>query len=113
MKTCIHCGSPSKHVRDGYHASVCQRGVDTWTKYKVNCVEYDWMQYKQDYTCANPGCDKPAEHLDHNHETGEVRAFLCSGCNKALGYLGEDFQRMAGLIQYLQDYAIRQETTEG
>ena len=101
---CIHCGNPAKQVKPGYHMAVCAKSADTWQKYKVTCIEYDWMKFSQNFECANPGCSNPTQHLDHNHSTKEVRGFLCSGCNKALGYLGEDYQRMAGLMQYLSEH---------
>ena len=96
MKQCIHCDRPAKQGK-----RVCTQGYYADQRYNLNCLEYNWKKFNQAFTCANPGCDNPAEHLDHHHDTGQVRDFLCSGCNKALGYLSEDAQRMAGLIQYL------------
>lgn len=101
---CIHCGNPAKQVKPGYNMAVCAKSADVWSKYRMTCVEYDWMKFSQAGECANPGCSNPAQHLDHNHTTGQVREFLCAGCNKALGYLGEDYQRMVGLIQYLSTH---------
>jgi len=104
VKQCVHCDRPARHLRDDYYASDCKQNSEVWRKYGVTCVEYNFKKFAQNYTCANEGCNNPAQHLDHNHETGQVRDFLCSGCNKALGYLGEDFQRMAGLIKYLAEH---------
>ena len=39
--------------------------------------------------------------VDHSHETGDVRALLCGKCNKALGIMKEDPER----IQKLKEYA--------
>jgi hypothetical protein len=41
--------------------------------------------------------------IDHDHETGDVRALLCHGCNAALGFMMED----AAAIRALADYAER------
>ena len=55
--------------------------------------------------CANTGCDgrhsdsKRGLHADHDHATGLARVLLCHGCNTALGSLGEDSQRIAGLLE--------------
>lgn len=29
-------------------------------------------------------CDKPAKFVDHDHDSGTTRGFLCVGCNSAL-----------------------------
>ncbi len=43
-------------------------------------------------------------HLDHNHDTGEIRQFLCSNCNLALGLLKEDPERMERMIAYVRKH---------
>ena len=52
--------------------------------------------------CFNPGCLNTRQlHIDHDHDTGRVRGLLCGGCNKSLGFLGEDRDRIRGLLEYL------------
>jgi len=41
-------------------------------------------------------------HLDHDHETGEVRAALCRRCNAGIGFLGEDTTTMKRAVAYVQ-----------
>ena len=50
-----------------------------------------------------PVCDagSPA-HVDHCHETGEVRGILCFNCNGALGRFEDDAERMGRAIEYLE-----------
>ena len=40
--------------------------------------------------------------VDHNHVTGEVRGFLCNGCNVAIGFVKEDPERLRRLADYLE-----------
>lgn len=41
-------------------------------------------------------------HLDHNHETGKFRGWLCPKCNLSLGYAQDSIQILQGLVSYLQ-----------
>jgi len=41
--------------------------------------------------------------IDHDHKTGAVRGVLCSKCNSALGYLGDNITNVLKLVQYLQN----------
>ena len=43
----------------------------------------------------------PAEHIDHNHTTGEVRCLLCGPCNRGVGMFREDPERLLSAIRYL------------
>ena len=39
--------------------------------------------------------------LDHDHNTGKLRSFLCSNCNTALGFLKDDKRLFMRAIHYL------------
>lgn len=66
--------------------------------------------------CANRGCGrvltlergiKMANKacVDHCHTTGVIRGLLCHSCNVALGFLGEDKNRIFGLTEYINKYS--------
>lgn len=40
-------------------------------------------------------------HLDHDHVTGRVRAFLCAPCNQIVGRCGEDIHHLVAVAEYL------------
>lgn len=40
-------------------------------------------------------------HIDHDHETGEIRGILCSTCNTILGLAHDDAVRLQTAAQYL------------
>lgn len=82
---------------------------------------------KAKVTAARLGCDEAAvaaalaktsceicghtEKLvvDHDHATGEVRGRLCNGCNKAIGFIGDDPTRAIRIFGYLQRWLPEQE----
>ncbi len=46
--------------------------------------------------------------VDHSHETGEFRGFLCHKCNKALGLLGDSEEVIVNLLHHLMN-GVKQE----
>ena len=42
--------------------------------------------------------------LDHCHETGEFRGFLCTNCNTGLGKFTDDPDILLNAIAYLQGH---------
>tara|TARA_B100000035_G_scaffold306328_1_gene308260 strand:- start:26 stop:439 length:414 start_codon:yes stop_codon:yes gene_type:complete len=56
-----------------------------------------------------PVCDKTKEHkfnndicLDHNHETGEIRGYLCGSCNASIGKFHEDPETMERAAKWVR-----------
>lgn len=78
--------------------------------------EYDRLWTEQDGQCANPACDFTAPMVmpdyrqglqaDHDHKTGRVRKLLCSPCNRAIGLIDDDADRLLGLVEYLSMFGL-------
>lgn len=42
--------------------------------------------------------------VDHNHQTNKIRALLCDGCNRGIGYFEEDISRLLAAVAYLERF---------
>jgi hypothetical protein len=70
-------------------------------RYGLTEAEVDAMIAAQDGLCAL--CrERPAEHVDHCHLTGEVRGVLCSCCNQGLGNFRDRADTLRQAIDYLE-----------
>ena len=52
-------------------------------------------------------CGKPVHknwQLDHCHETGEFRGWLCKGCNTGLGGIGDSFESVLKALLYFSKF---------
>lgn len=52
-------------------------------------------------------------HMDHDHETGIFRGWLCSNCNHALGQLKESREVILNLLLYKQRHETKVSTEKG
>lgn len=78
---CKSCGK--EYYRD-YHVK---------RTYGITPERYAELLFLQNGVCAI--CKmiaKPGKrlHVDHDHETGEIRGLLCVSCNAAIGHLRDD-----------------------
>lgn len=121
---------PEKHkaaVRSWYsrnkeHVKSSQRKYQL-QKYSLTEQAYSEMLEAQQGACAICGTTEPTGKwkvfaVDHCHDTGEVRGLLCNECNRGMGLLGDDPDRLRQAADYLvkhkektkQEKAIRNET---
>lgn len=68
-------------------------------------VEYTCPICKRDESkCKGKGGQKSGTWcLDHDHETGEFRGWLCHDCNRALGNFKDSTTLLESALQYLKD----------
>lgn len=72
-----------------------------------------WLRYRlteEQFTAMVASCDglchlckrRNGESIDHCHETGRVRGYLCSPCNRALGLLGDNENGLQRALDYVK-----------
>lgn len=99
----VHCFKPGCKKR-AKSQELCETHISALWKYKITLEKY--KELWRDPVCSNPGCEETKRLcIDHNHETGEVRDLLCTGCNSALGMIKEDQDRIHGLSEYLKTHS--------
>lgn len=68
------------------------------------------MSKTRQFICE--GCGQPPRGegngsklvVDHCHETGKVRALLCSPCNKGIGHLRDSVEIVIKAASYLEEH---------
>lgn len=76
-------------------------------QYGISLQDYDNLLKRQNGNCAICGIPHSDPwnilHVDHDHETGDIRGLLCGTCNSALGLFCESVETMRAAIKYLED----------
>jgi hypothetical protein len=93
-----------RQQRDPEKLKAQQRKNDLKKKYNISPEDYDKMFEDQQGHCAICLTTSiKALHVDHNHETGKIRALLCSHCNVGLGH----FKESLNLLERAKDYLCK------
>lgn len=75
-------------------------------KYKLLPEQYNKMFLEQQGCCKICGRHqdeiKKKLHVDHCHETGEIRGLLCHNCNHGLGNFKDNMEFLQKAIDYLK-----------
>lgn len=92
-------------------AAVNEKNNAFLRKYGITTKQRDKLIAKQGGRCAISICrvelnldnwrGRDAPHIDHDHDTGEVRGILCAGCNRALGQFGDNALGVKTVLVYL------------
>jgi hypothetical protein len=80
-------------------------------RYGIGLGEYESMVEEQSGRC--PICENvlPSNtkniHIDHCHDSNEVRGILCVSCNIMLGHAKDDINTLLNAIDYLREHDSR------
>lgn len=101
------------------HVNLRQRKYRIRNKFKLALIESRKISRRKGYLPCNASeteieaaysgkCDSCGQkhkflHLDHDHETGRFRGWLCPGCNLAAGSLKDDVLRALMLAAYISE----------
>jgi len=79
--------------------------------YGLSPDDYERMLEAQGHRCAI--CEREQKlHVDHDHETGAVRALLCGPCNTALGLMRENTSALLSMVRYINRQAVQAKAAE-
>ena len=76
-------------------------------RYGISAEEADAMFAAQGGVCAVCRA-AAAEHVDHDHATGAVRALLCFNCNGGLGQFKDDPDLLRAAAEYVRFHTLSQ-----
>ena len=98
-----------KENGDKYYWQNKEKIKDTKLKrnFGISLKQYAEILEKQNGVCAICGklnLNLNALHVDHDHETKNVRGLLCSKCNTALGLLHGDINIFNSAIKYIEGW---------
>ena len=97
---CKQCRSKRKPITNNNKQTMWAYKVRN--KYGLTIEQYNEMR-DSFQSCSICGYSEKLV-LDHNHRTGQLREFICSNCNLALGLLNEDPERMERMIAYVRKH---------
>jgi hypothetical protein len=83
-----------------------QRRKARMKRYGLTVEQYEDMAKLWNHTCWI--CEQPDPHgrrlaVDHDASTGLVRGLLCTDCNRGIGLMGHDPERLERAARYLRD----------
>ena len=95
----------SSRILNTRKATERDRAATLKYRYGITLEEWDRLVEEQHGACliCNFRPESPRQlHVDHNHQTGEVRGLLCNNCNVGLGYFADNAERLARASMYVQ-----------
>jgi hypothetical protein len=112
-KSCVNQQHKERYLVDKeYRDNKKNARLKQW--YGITLEEYELLAKEQDYRCKSCGEKETSNNshltgvcalaVDHNHVTGQKRGLLCGRCNKALGLLDDNPDKIEALLKYLRLY---------
>ena len=91
----------------------CSRHYGRLRSWGTNIPGMTWVRFEEMWEEQEGRCavcrtellwDGKNTHVDHDHESGAIRAVLCNNCNTMIGHAGDDPERLEAGAQYLRSH---------
>jgi len=84
----------------------CNYNFHLIKKYGIDLDAYNNLLLKQNNVCAICKGEQKRDgvrlSVDHDHKTKEIRGLLCDNCNRAIGFLQDDIERIFLVAEYVE-----------
>lgn len=105
---CRACGG-EKENKEIQHCEKCKRkrtSARLKSLYGITIDEYEELSAHQNHICWICGGVETTKdgflHVDHDHNTGQIRGLLCAKCNQGIGCFKENIEALEKAIEYLR-----------
>lgn len=74
-------------------------------RFKITLEQFNKLLEQQHGVCAicgGPPVMGQSLHVDHDHQTGQVRGLLCGRCNTGIGLLGDTEAGISKALEYFR-----------
>ena len=71
-------------------------------RYNMTLDQWNTLLIEQNGRCSICFNTMQNPHVDHCHDTGNIRGLLCSSCNRGLGYFGDNPETLKIALAYLR-----------
>lgn len=109
-RNAYHNAHGGKRYRDSEKGKVTSRRWRLKTDFNLSLEEFDERLKSQDYSCkicSRTNFTGYNWHVDHCHDTNQVRGILCSKCNQALGLFDDSINSLERAKEYLENFTAR------
>jgi hypothetical protein len=92
-------GTRTGYIAYSCRCADCTRAEKVAARLKRGLPEPTRPESTECEACGEPFTDTP--RLDHCHDTGEFRGWLCDRCNRCLGQIGDTTEAVWRLLDYM------------
>jgi len=96
---CKTCSSSQKKDMKDYY-----RDWELRKKYGITIETYKEECSKRNNVCDICKTEAKTLHVDHSHQTMQIRGYLCGSCNRGIGLLKDSETILNNAINYLKQY---------
>jgi len=102
---CVVCRSQTRKAQYDKDPERERQRVKRWHEenlYKRHQPLVDEEEMGNICACCHRGYEGQKLHLDHCHQTGFFRGWICSNCNRGIGFLGDTAGSILEAFMYLR-----------